>query len=130
MLLVEDSREVAEVTSTLFEQLGYRVVRAENAAEALRHLQQGVQVDLLFSDIVMPGPMNGFALAEACRERFPRYSGAADQGLQRRGAGRRRPFRYPAQAVRIVRARARDREAGEWRSGAESAAHGRGEPAY
>jgi PAS domain S-box-containing protein len=71
VLLVEDSREVAEVTTTLLEQLGYRVVRAENASEALRHLQQGVQVDLVFSDIVMPGPLNGLALTEACRERFP-----------------------------------------------------------
>jgi PAS domain S-box-containing protein len=71
VLLVEDSREVAELTSTLFEQLGYRVVRAENATEALRHLQQGIQFDLLFSDIVMPGPMNGLALAQACRDNFP-----------------------------------------------------------
>jgi PAS domain S-box-containing protein len=71
VLLVEDSREVAEVTSTLLEQLGYRVVRSENAAEALRHLQQGIHFDLLFSDIVMPGPMNGLALAEACRDNFP-----------------------------------------------------------
>jgi CheY-like chemotaxis protein len=71
VLLVEDSREVAEVTSTLFEQLGFRVVRAENAAEALRHLQQGIQFDLLFSDIVMPGSMNGLALAQTCRDNFP-----------------------------------------------------------
>ena len=71
VLLVEDSREVADVTTTMVEQLGYRVVRAENAAEALRHLQQGVQVDLVFSDVVMPGAMNGIALAEACRERYP-----------------------------------------------------------
>jgi PAS domain S-box-containing protein len=71
VLLVEDSREVAEVTSTLFEQLGYRVVRSENASEALRHLQQGIHFDLLFSDIVMPGPMNGLALAQACRDNFP-----------------------------------------------------------
>jgi PAS domain S-box-containing protein len=71
VLLVEDSREVAELTSTLFEQLGFRVVRAENATEALRHLQQGIQFDLLFSDIVMPGPMNGLALAQACRDNFP-----------------------------------------------------------
>jgi nitrogen-specific signal transduction histidine kinase/CheY-like chemotaxis protein len=71
VLLVEDSREVSEVTSTLFEQLGYRVVRSENAAEALRHLQQGIHFDLLFSDIVMPGPMNGLALAQACRDNFP-----------------------------------------------------------
>ena len=71
VLLVEDSREVADVTSTLLEQLGYRVVRAENAAEALRHLQQGIHFDLLFSDIVMPGPMNGLALAQTCRDSFP-----------------------------------------------------------
>jgi PAS domain S-box-containing protein len=71
VLLVEDSREVADVTSTLFEQLGFRVVRAENAAEALRHLQQGLHFDLLFSDIVMPGPMNGLALAQTCRENYP-----------------------------------------------------------
>jgi PAS domain S-box-containing protein len=71
VLLVEDSREVAEVTSTLFEQLGFRVVRAENAAEALRHLQQGIQFDLMFSDIVMPGSMNGLALAQTCRDNFP-----------------------------------------------------------
>jgi PAS domain S-box-containing protein len=71
VLVVEDSRDVAEVTSALLEQLGYRVVRAENAAEALRHLQQGIGVDLLLSDIVMPGAINGLGLAEICRERFP-----------------------------------------------------------
>ncbi len=71
VLVVEDSRDVAEVTSSLLEQLGYRVVRAENAAEALRHLQQGIGVDLLFSDIVMPGSINGLGLAQICRERYP-----------------------------------------------------------
>jgi PAS domain S-box-containing protein len=71
VLVVEDSRDVAEVTSSLLEQLGYRVVRAENAAEALRHLQQGIGVDLLFSDIVMPGSINGLGLAQICQERFP-----------------------------------------------------------
>jgi PAS domain S-box-containing protein len=71
VLVVEDSRDVAEVTSALLEQLGYRVVRAENAAEALRHLQQGIGVDLLFSDIVMPGGVDGLGLAQICREQFP-----------------------------------------------------------
>jgi len=71
VMVVEDSRDVADVTTTLLEQLGYRVVRAENAAEALRHLQQGIEVDLLFSDIVMPGQMDGLALAQTCKERYP-----------------------------------------------------------
>ena len=109
VLVVEDSRDVAEVTSSLLEQLGYRVVRAENAAEALRHLQQGIGVDLLFSDIVMPGSINGLGLAQICRERYPGDSGAADQRLQRRRASRRRPLRHPAQAVRAFRTGTRDR---------------------
>jgi PAS domain S-box-containing protein len=71
VLAVEDSRDVGEVTSALLEQLGYRVVRAENAAEALRHLQQGIEFDLLFSDIVMPGEIDGVGLAQICQERFP-----------------------------------------------------------
>jgi len=71
VMVVEDSRDVADVTTNLLEQLGYQVVRAENAAEALRHLQQGIKVDLVFSDIVMPGQMDGIALAQTCQERFP-----------------------------------------------------------
>ena len=71
VLVVEDSRDVADVTSAMLEQLGYRVVRAENAAEALRHLRQGIEFDLLFSDIVMPGAVDGLGLAQICRERFP-----------------------------------------------------------
>jgi DNA-binding NtrC family response regulator len=59
------------VTSALLKQLGYRVVRAENAAEALRHLQQSIGVDPLFSDIVMPGGVDGLGLAQMCREQFP-----------------------------------------------------------
>ncbi len=71
VLVVEDSREVADVTTALLEQIGYRVVRAENAAEALRHLEQGIAFDLVVSDIVMPGAMDGMGLAKLCRERFP-----------------------------------------------------------
>jgi CheY-like chemotaxis protein len=71
VLVVEDSRDVGDVTSALLEQLGYRVVRAENATEALRHLQQGIEFDLVFSDIVMPGAINGLGLAQICEQQFP-----------------------------------------------------------
>jgi CheY-like chemotaxis protein len=72
VLVVEDSREVAAVTTALLETLDYRVVRAENAADALRHLEQGIAFELVFSDIVMPGAIDGIGLAQICRERFPR----------------------------------------------------------
>ena len=113
VMVVEDSRDVAEVTTTLLEQLGYRVVRAENAAEALRHLQQGIEVDLLFSDIVMPGQMDGIALAQTCQERYPDIPVLLTSGLQRCRARRRRPLRYPAQAVRTIGAGTGDRDGDE-----------------
>ena len=71
ILVVEDNPEVGDVTATLLEQIGYRVLRAENAAEALAQLQNGNRIDLLFSDIVMPNGMNGIHLAQEVRERYP-----------------------------------------------------------
>ena len=66
VLVVEDNPEVAEVTCTLLAQFGYRVLRANNAAEALAQLDRN-EVDLVFSDVVMPGSMDGLALArEVC----------------------------------------------------------------
>ena len=70
VLMVEDNQAVAEVTSMLLTEIGYRVLRVDSAAEALARLQQD-SVDLVFSDIVMPGPMNGIALAREIRSRYP-----------------------------------------------------------
>jgi PAS domain S-box-containing protein len=113
VLVVEDSRDVADVTTALLEQLGYRVVRAENAAEALRHLQQGIEFDLVFSDIVMPGALDGLGLAQICRERFPNIpvllaSGFSDaaQAADGRFDILRKPFELSAleRAIESVRA--------------------------
>ena len=71
VLVVEDNPEVADVTVTLIEQLGYRTLRAENAAEALRHLAGTETIDLVFSDIVMPNGMNGIHLAQEILEHHP-----------------------------------------------------------
>jgi PAS domain S-box-containing protein len=69
-LLVEDNPEVAKVTEQMIEQLGYRVERAGSAKEALE-LGDGTQFDLVISDIVMAGPMDGVGLARALRQRQP-----------------------------------------------------------
>jgi PAS domain S-box-containing protein len=71
ILVVEDNADVREVTATLLEQIGYRVLRAENAVDALAQLQSGAEVDLVFSDIVMPNGMNGIHLAQEVSERHP-----------------------------------------------------------
>jgi PAS domain S-box-containing protein len=71
ILLVEDEDPVREVTALLLESLGYRVLQAAGAEEAL-DLVQGTkpQIDLLFTDVLMPG-MSGRELAEAFRLHDP-----------------------------------------------------------
>src|SRR5262245_54580832 len=70
-LLVEDNPEVAEVAAAYFQQLGYLVKQAANAGEALELLGSDSNIDLVFSDILMPGGMNGLELGHAIRRLYP-----------------------------------------------------------
>jgi signal transduction histidine kinase/CheY-like chemotaxis protein len=71
VLLVEDDEEVAALVQEMLSQLGYRVTRAASASAALGALANGREVDLVFSDIMMPGDMNGVDLAREVRLRRP-----------------------------------------------------------
>jgi PAS domain S-box-containing protein len=71
VLVVDDSAEVAEVTSSLFEHLGYDTIYRDSAEAALRLLTGGAKIDLVFSDIVMPGTIDGVGLASEVRSRYP-----------------------------------------------------------
>ena len=71
ILLVEDNPDVAAASTGLLEQLGYAVRWVSNAEEALAEID-GAGIDLVFSDIVMPGKMDGLALAQAIRGKYPR----------------------------------------------------------
>ncbi|TPQ39706.1 hybrid sensor histidine kinase/response regulator [Bradyrhizobium guangdongense] len=70
VLLVEDNPDVATVSTGLLEQLGYQVRRVADAEAALREIEHN-GVDLVFSDIVMPGKMDGLSLALRLREIRP-----------------------------------------------------------
>jgi len=63
ILVVEDQVPVREVAVSVLRELGYRVLEAGNAADALAVLDRSDPIDLLFTDIVMPGEMNGYELA-------------------------------------------------------------------
>jgi CheY-like chemotaxis protein len=64
ILLVEDDALVRTYASVQLEALGYRVVAAENARRAIEMVEHGGAPDLLFTDMIMPGGMNGRELAE------------------------------------------------------------------
>jgi CheY-like chemotaxis protein len=71
ILVVEDQLAVREVTLRRLKQLGYGVVEADNARAAIDVLQSGTPVDLVFTDVVMPGEMTGFDLREWVRANRP-----------------------------------------------------------
>lgn len=71
VLLVEDDESLGDVTAALLTGQGARVLRASRAETALRLLDAGASPDIVLSDIVMPGEMDGVALARRLREQRP-----------------------------------------------------------
>lgn len=71
VLLVEDDLEVAALTQEMLTGIGFTVVHAASPTAALGALANGRGVDVVFSDIMMPGPMNGLELAREIRRRQP-----------------------------------------------------------
>ncbi|AMB43286.1 MULTISPECIES: PAS domain-containing hybrid sensor histidine kinase/response regulator [Methylobacteriaceae] len=71
VLLVEDDEQVLGMAVESLEELRYRVIVTRNAAEALEHLHGVERIDILFSDVVMPGGMNGSQLAVEARRVRP-----------------------------------------------------------
>ncbi|HET9448914.1 MAG TPA: MHYT domain-containing protein, partial [Steroidobacteraceae bacterium] len=86
ILLVEDDPSVAAVTEAMLADFGHKVHRAANAEEAQRILWSDAQIDVLFSDVVMPGGMNGVDLAKLAVAQRPQLrvlltSGFAGESL-------------------------------------------------
>jgi PAS domain S-box-containing protein len=71
ILVAEDDAAVRATVVEMLTELGYRVLKAVDAAGALAVVESGVQVDLLFTDVVMPGPLRSPDLARMARERLP-----------------------------------------------------------
>jgi PAS domain S-box-containing protein len=71
ILVVEDNATVRKSVVRQLQKLGYRTIEAEDGQEALAALERDPRIDLLFSDVVMPGGMSGRQLAAAVRRRRP-----------------------------------------------------------
>ncbi len=112
ILVVEDDEDVRAYTTDVLRELGYRVLQAPNGQQGLDLLMREPGVRLLFSDIGLPGGMNGRRLAEEARRRRPDlrvlfttgyaadalvHDGRLDAGVQLIT----KPFTYPALAAKL-----------------------------
>jgi PAS domain S-box-containing protein len=70
-LVVDDEADLLDIADAYLAELGYTVIRAEDAAAALAVLERNGDVDLMLTDIIMPGELNGFELAERVRRMHP-----------------------------------------------------------
>jgi CheY-like chemotaxis protein len=71
ILVVEDDEDVRTTVVEMLSSLGYHVLRAKDAQSALAIVESGVPIHLLFTDVVMPGPLRSTELARKARERQP-----------------------------------------------------------
>lgn len=71
ILLVEDDEDVRLATAEMLSQLGYSVLHAKDADSALVIIESGARIDLLFTDIVMPGTLRAPELARKAQQKIP-----------------------------------------------------------
>jgi CheY-like chemotaxis protein len=89
ILVVEDEADVRTIAARFLSAVGYNVVAAANAQEALDLLAANPDVDLLFSDVVLGSGMDGMELAREARHARPELAVLLASGYAGPGAGRR-----------------------------------------
>lgn len=97
VLLAEDDPSVATITETMLKNLGHDVIRVENGEQALRVMRSEEPLDLLMSDVIMPGGMNGVEVAREAVALRPSIkvllcSGYAGEAIDRAIAAGSWPF--------------------------------------
>ena len=112
VLVVEDDAFVRSHAISSLEGIGYRVIVARDGPEAIALLRAGAEIDLLFTDLVMPGGMNGWEVATVARQLNPKLkvlftSGYPLETLTSRGQGSgqaqilSKPYRIAELAKRV-----------------------------
>jgi two-component system, NtrC family, sensor kinase len=118
ILVVEDNPDVKSVATAMLEQLDYRTVAVESAAAALNVLKSGLPIDLVFTDVMLPGDLDGVALAQTIRGRYPQLPIVLTSGYAKALAARhglpilRKPYQLAALAQTIRDTLARQQPAG------------------
>ena len=84
ILIVEDEFELIILTKATLESMGFSILTATNPSEALKVLDQNKSIDLVFSDIVMPGKLSGFQLADEINNHYPHIRILLTSGFEKR----------------------------------------------
>jgi CheY-like chemotaxis protein len=111
VLVAEDEALVRQLSVYELEDAGYRVIEAANAGQAIEILETGVPVDVLFTDVNMPGGMDGIHLVRLVHCRWPEVrlivtSGRADipeTELPEEGQFIRKPYRLSEMSEMVGR---------------------------
>jgi len=110
VLIVEDDVLVRQNAVFLLEEAGFDTLEAARADEAIALLEARQDIRIVFTDINMPGSMDGLALAQAVRRRWPPvelvltsgYARVRDDDIPERGLFLGKPYK-PTELVRMVR---------------------------
>ncbi len=100
ILVVEDDKLVRGYVLAQLHSLGYATLDAANAAEALNIVEAGHPFDLLFTDVIMPGAMNGRQLATEIQKGRPGFEGVVYLWLHRKCDHSSRPARHRRSTAR------------------------------
>jgi len=107
ILVVEDNSDVRAVAIALIEQLHYRPIAVDSAPAALKTLASGQPIDLVFTDVMLPGDIDGLALAKTIRAHYPQIPVLLTSGYAKALAARhglpilRKPYQISALGVAI-----------------------------
>jgi PAS domain S-box-containing protein len=107
ILVVEDNPDVKTVATTLLEQLNYHTVAVDDAKSALDFLAAGKSVDMVFSDVMLPGDLDGLGLAKTIGKRFPQIPVLLTSGYAKALSGQhgmpilRKPYQISALAEAV-----------------------------
>ena len=71
ILVLDDEEMLAETACSYLGSLGYKTIKVTNAEDALKVLENNPEIDLLFSDVIMPGAMNGYQVAVEAHAAYP-----------------------------------------------------------
>ncbi len=99
ILIVDDEVDLLHLADNYLSQLGYKTILAESAQQALTILARHRDIDLLFSDVVMPGGINGYELAQQVTREYPQLKILLTSGLTASAVTQDDQVRFAAQML-------------------------------